>query len=1076
MGGDDRVLDDYIIKEESGKTGTPDGWKEGDPRGYGATQADGVKGGRTAHGSFLNDVWYSNPTTGSQNGWNVVPDGEVGAVDSSEVIQSQMSWRQSNPGRVNPATWPVTDPRYCKDKCTPTDPVYGHVAGVPITYKDWIMCQDVFADSLEDPSICELAPECEDKAITNQIKDFYMKKDNFGWPMDPEDETQTIPLCRPQALWKKDNMWSPRRGHTAIVAGVMTPGRREEAKLYVMGGRAREYMRIDDDRMVGGVMGPRVRTEMDRITTREETVLKNDIWVSDDGLGISWKLINPGCESPQQDVLLQTEEWSGYNAAHKNVGQAKEKCVSNDDCYGVAECRQLADGSPESVCVCPMWSPRENHAVTVQHTYKVTPEDAENGIDRSLDVSEDYIYVVGGFINVRKSFCGSNSCGTNGYRFYMDDAWVSNNGGATWVQFKPAFDSTATGFVGRGAHAVALISHPLVKSNPLGDKFDQLWVFGGESGTDDGSTSYMNDVWRVELPTQPCCIQNGNCEIDHPLEIGDVGTCLPGRYDWKNATLNADWSGRSGHNVVVEPPGGTNNNIQRVVLIGGNDGTGIMDDVWTWGFENSKDPADNQEYDNLYYECPAEGEYTCRWERDYEPGQWYRINTGNQGSKEVYYGPGHGTPLDDKYMPTTPQQYYFYSRTDISRLGLRVFLPEPIKEYQMAPTDPGMFPELSDDDVAQIRSVGINTLDDLLNAETTQILNLRGFDFPQVAERLTVGDKICDILSLARAIEEKCTVRQIQMYDMEHQLPKNVEPVFGDPSKVLENAHFQWVGGGGQSNSHGKVYGIQEEAAEDDEIDLDAWDGCSELLAEDDAGAMAPMMEVDYPGYGAVTVPSGVRDPNNRYTNDMEEIKCRQNPGQRTMAAAEVFDQQVVVMGGKRDHYGNFLRDVWSRDDHMPTAFIKEGPTSAERPTEEEIYFIFDTDTAGASLFEYKVVDSEEKMDVIPWTLTTRTMGAQVLKLLDLDWPFYTGPGDSEYTFYLRAVDPAGNVGFQYMDGTGGNIYRYGKRAGVERSDDDRVLHSSTTNSLPSLIAGGNSYPPNRGSGSSQGYVSASSC
>eukprot|EP00520_Triparma_pacifica_P017234 CAMPEP_0118643692 /NCGR_PEP_ID=MMETSP0785-20121206/6528_1 /TAXON_ID=91992 /ORGANISM="Bolidomonas pacifica, Strain CCMP 1866" /LENGTH=1314 /DNA_ID=CAMNT_0006535375 /DNA_START=251 /DNA_END=4195 /DNA_ORIENTATION=- len=1044
MGGDDRILDNYIIKEENAKVGVPDGWQEGDHKGYGATQADGVRGGKTAHGSFLNDVWYSNPKPGSEDGWNVVPDSSLGSVDRSEVIQSQMAWRQSNPGRINPATWPVTDPRYCGDKCTLTNHAErAHVAGAPLSYRDWIMCQPVFRDTLEDPSVCELNPVCLEPNVAADIQEFYTSERGV-WPMDDEGPEvggmPVNPLCKPQALWVFDNMWSPRRGHKAVVAG-------EDKKpdlLYVMGGRARETMRIADDRMVGGIIGPRVKTEPDRITTREETVLKNDVWVSPDGLGASWELVNPGCEVPQEDVLAQFEVWSGYNTADKHVGQLSQKCETNDDCYGSAICKQIEP--PHSVCVCPMWSPRENHAVAVQHVFKVTPEDG-NGTPRSLDISEDYIYVVGGFINRRNSFCGSFACGTNVYRHYMDDAWVSNNGGKDWVQFKDAFDTRASYFQGRGAHAVALISHPLIPKDPLGEKFDQLWVFGGETEINE-KTEYLNDVWRIELPREPCCIKNGDCNIDHPLTIDDVsnvqgdGKCLPGRAeDWKNVTSvppldggewsGADWPKRSGHNVIVEPPDGNNNDVQRMVLVGGNDAETVFDDVWTWGFENPKNEKGELYMDVFPDSVCEEGEYTCRWEQDYKPGQWYKTNSGSSGIRdedaveEFYYGPGNGSPGDvNPYMPTTPQQYYFYAGTEIEALGVRVKLPEPPTDKNFDEAKYALrYPELSDDDIAQIQSKGIYTLQDLLDAETKDILNLRGFDFPQVEERLTVGDKICDVLYLAKAIQKKCTVRQVQRYDMEHQLPQNVNPVFDNPSLVTPDAHFQWVGGGRESNSHGKVYGkAADDGGDDDGFDIFSWDGCEAIMEEggdDDAAAPAALEEVDFPGYGLVTIPTSIRDPTNRETNDMEEIKCRQNPGARTMAAAEFFGQEVLLMGGKRDHK-TFFRDVWSRDDHLPTATLKSKPLSEVRLS--EVLFEFDTDTAGASLFEYKVVDSEEKRDVIPWTLTTRTLGADVLELLDLNWPMMTGPGSGEYLFYLRAIDPAGNVGFQYKVD---NVYKW---------------------------------------------------
>ncbi|GMH97352.1 hypothetical protein TrVE_jg7648 [Triparma verrucosa] len=1022
LGGDDQVLDDYIVTDPHAKMGKPDGWKAGEPHGYGSVQHDGVRGGKTAKGGMLNDVWYSLPATGSEKGWEVVDDETASKVDASEVIQSQMKWKQSNPGRINPATWPSNQ--------------FGRTKGFPLTYKDWIQCQDVFVDQLDLPptdpdSICYLDPLCAEGSGTNERKaiDMFDYTQSLAWPEQ----------CSPQAVWKNDNMWSPRRGHKAVVASGWT----EFDKLYVMGGRAREYARMDDDRLVGGVLGPRISTELDRITTREETILKNDIWVSEDGLGERWTLVNPGCESPQQDVLLQTEEWSGFEASYKNVGQKSQMCVDSSDCYGVAECRSLAEGSPDKVCVCPMWSPRENHAVSVQHTYKRSVDGA------SLDHAEDYIYVVGGFVNIRKSFCGSHSCGTNGYRFYMDDAWVSNNGGQTWIQFKQAFDSTATGFMGRGAHAVALIS----QFTDLGqtrnyDEQDQLWVFGGESGDDEtGETSYLNDVWRVDLPKKPCCWDKGNCgDPEHPLQIEDVGTCLPGRYDWKNSTMNAEWSGRAGHSVVVEPPAGINKNIQRVVIVGGhNEEEGVLGDVWSWGFQ---DP----DYANLYFECKTGAqEYDCPWFKDYQRGQWYRTNmavdvdiydevdpdvapaaaaaegeegeaavvvVGDSSTNDMYYGPGHGNPEDPgDYMPTNPQQYYFYSESDISMLGVRIFLPEPnIRRVSDMPrTDPTMYPELSEQDVEDFRTIGINTISDLLSADVMQIIRLRGYDFPGGDQALNVGDKVCSILAQAKAIDEKCTIRHIQEYDLEHQLPKNVDPSFDPSAPIGEDEHWQYRGGGydpvmasHQSNSHGKIYGQAEEEEEcDEECEIANWNGCDYLMMEDADGLPVPAETVDVNGVGPVPVPESIRDP----TNDMQEVKCRQNPGARTMATAELFEQEVLIMGGKRTMAGEYLQDVWVRDDHLPTANIKQKPGKLT----SESKFVFATDRR-ACIFEYKIVDAEEKMDVIPWTATTRSMGADVLTLLDENWPWSTGPGTGEYLFYVRAIDPAGNVGYQFQE------------------------------------------------------------
>ena len=602
---------------------------------------------------------------------------------------------------------------------------------------------------------------------------------------------------------------------------------------------------------------------------------------------------------------------------------------------------------------------------------------------------------------------------------------------------------------------------------------DQLWVFGGEGGSDEtGETIFLNDVWRVDLPLLPCCVKTGNCDTQHSLTADDVGSCLPSRDEWKNSTAlppqsGADWEGRAGHTVVVEPPGGINQNIQRLVLSGGHGKGGrIFDDVWTWGFQ---DP----EEEDLFYECPKDDIYSCKWFRDYEPGQWYRVSRkvgvdiydigrteeGNEVTvdnleSDVYYGPGHGTPGEEgAYMPTTPQQvsvcvcarreeserccrlsrrflllaslvavafssqYYFHAGSDISMLGVRIFLPEPDPRVAMEAQDPTRYPALSDQDIEEFRLLGINTIQDVIDADVVQIIRLRGFDYPGGNEALNVGDKVCDILAQARAIDAKCTVRHIQLYDMEHQLPKNVEPVFDPNAPIGADQNWQYRGGGKgtlndanvwtKSNAHGKVYGQVTEEECDENCMIENWDGCYSMMVENADGDMEPATHVDVPGVGPVPIPSGIRDP----ASDLQEVKCRQNPGARTMAVAELFEQEVVVMGGKRNHANDYMQDVWVRDDFLPTASIKVKPTKLT----SEARFMFATDRR-ACIFEYKIVDAEEKMDVLPWTLTTRTKGAEVMDLLDFNWPWGTGPGFGEYYFYLRAIDPAGNVGYQYQE------------------------------------------------------------
>jgi hypothetical protein len=226
-----------------------------------------------------------------------------------------MKWEEVNPGRIPPPIWP-DDQQH----------------STPITTEDWLACQDSLKHKLVDPSICNDPPAfCYDDI--------------------------RIPGCNEQAVWKRDNMWSPRRGFGAAVAND---------KLVVIGGRAREYGRIADSRLVGGIAGRgRIETARDHFTIHEDVVLKNDIWSSEDE-GRTWKLVNLGCVDQQEDVLMKTEVWSRDESdpsLRKNVGSIGSRCFLSSDCAGVAECKALGNTN-EKVCVCPMFSPREHHTVS----------------------------------------------------------------------------------------------------------------------------------------------------------------------------------------------------------------------------------------------------------------------------------------------------------------------------------------------------------------------------------------------------------------------------------------------------------------------------------------------------------------------------------------------------------------------------------------------------------------------------------------------------------------------------------------------------------------------------------------
>ena len=223
--------------------------------------------------------------------------------------------------------------------------------------------------------------------------------------------------------------------------------------------------------------------------------------------------------------------------------------------------------TPHRVCVCPMFSPRTNHAVTVQHRFAVSE-------DGSI-FSEDVIYVVGGFVSVKQAFCANRSCGpADGYRLAIDDARMSTDG-VRWRQIKPAFSRNSF-FGGRGSHTAIVVHSYSGTSNGTHDK---LLIFGGEtSHPREMSNLYLNDVWNVDLPKEPCCTPARDCPDESNIQNNE---CLPSQSDWSIVTSNAEWSERSGHVTAYEPQSPRNAFHDRVYLSGGKNADSVLSDVWT---------------------------------------------------------------------------------------------------------------------------------------------------------------------------------------------------------------------------------------------------------------------------------------------------------------------------------------------------------------------------------------------------------------------------------------------------------------------------------------------------------------
>ena len=601
-------------------------------------------------GKLRNDIWIGR-LGGSQSSWKV--DDRYINNDGSfnpNLIRSQMTWTEINPGRLPPPIWP-TDQQ----------------DATPLTNEEWMACQDSIQHKLIDPSICNAPPIfCYENIL--------------------------IPGCSEQAVWKRDNMWSPRRGLAAAVANN---------KIYVIGGHAREYARIDDSRLVGDIAGKgRVETGRDHSTIREEAVLKNDVWSSEDE-GRTWQLVNPGCEDHQQDVLLETEVWSRDTSdplMRKNVGSIGSKCFLSSECVGIAECLDLSNTN-EKVCVCPMFSPREHHTLSVQRRFSIQ--------DDGSVYEEDVLYVVGGFTSVKQSFCADRACGPeDGYRVSMDDIWMSSDGGVTWQQIKPAFD-TQSNFVGRGRHSAVIV--PMSFGNNTDDTNDRLLILGGETANPlELSTTYLNDIWEMPLPTKPCCKPNTPCAGDYE--------CIPNKSEFNIVKASAEWSERSGHVTVYEPPSSSNSFEPRIYLTGGANKNGVMSDVW-----------------NLYL-----GKDDDDWQCDF--------------SSEII----HTDSIDSG--STSPNDAYLSIDSSLSTIRNYALPSLDVDGNIDNMTAHISLPIMSSREFAVMESSNISSIQDLALAGLYTVLKLRGFDYPGRATS-RVAD-VCLLREIAIAFMEKCTLNE----------------------------------------------------------------------------------------------------------------------------------------------------------------------------------------------------------------------------------------------------------------------------------------------------------------------------
>ncbi|KAJ1444116.1 hypothetical protein B484DRAFT_388979 [Ochromonadaceae sp. CCMP2298] len=364
---------------------------------------------------------------------------------------------------------------------------------VGTTYDEWLRCENFFKNQLGDLAECRQAPNTQ---------------------------------------------WSPRRHH----AGVHFKG-----FLWVLGGRAREFVYLPEERAIGGIVGPKVENIPDvpankqqRFSTqREAVVVKSDVWKSADG--IKWTLVTPGCKAPEPKLVAQ-----GYPGQGK-YGIKEFACSSDTDCYGDERCDETLN-----TCVCRMWSPREQHAVAAHGAY---------------------MYVSGGYASAlysQFSNCGEYACGdvdASSYRYFLSDVWRSSDGMIWTLVKEDAFavqDPRFQTLVGRGGHQM------LALEDRGGDPY--LWVVGGRGGdsTQNGSPEvYFNDIW-----TSP--IGAGGPTVWTVHKHGPGGESMP-------------WAPRTGHAVALETATPANKGVRTLFVYGGyNNGT-FLDDLWAWRLDFPKE-------------------------------------------------------------------------------------------------------------------------------------------------------------------------------------------------------------------------------------------------------------------------------------------------------------------------------------------------------------------------------------------------------------------------------------------------------------------------------------------------------
>jgi hypothetical protein len=309
----------------------------------------------------------------------------------------------------------------------------------------------------------------------------------------------------------------------------------------------------------------------------------------------------------------------------------------------------------------------------------------------------------------------------------------------------------------------------------------------------------------------------------------------------------------------------------------------------------------------------------------------------------------------------------------------------------------------------------------LARADRRTILRLRGYDLPQVPEENRLRwseekggrDGVCYMYLLAKELVHKCSDINYHLseVDGESKLPWNQRPKFpgGVPPENM-GVISEWHGIDWSNLGDGSYESVTLE-----DMILN-WDGCSAV----------PKTAITWPEIDVATIGNVPQVSNWKFEvkQQVGELICKSNPFPRAFHASVYFSQQIWLIGGKRsvDDYNN---DLWYRDNVMPVSTLNTKPKYG---TSEQV-FEFKSNKEGA-IFRYRVYFGDKLIQVRPWTLAYNRENIGWLKdFNDIgeksnkhtekgpDQEFNEGPGEGNYIFYVRGVDPAGNEDLLYTEG-----------------------------------------------------------